>query len=35
MGDEFVDGAVWGGAEGVVAGKVDDVSGDGHDEGGG
>ena len=35
VGNEFVDGAVGGGAESVVAGEVDDVRGDGHDEGGG
>ena len=34
VGNEFIDGAVGGGAEGVVAGEVDDVRGDCHDEGG-
>ena len=34
VGNEFVDVALVGGAEGVVAGEVDDVRGDGHDEGG-
>ena len=33
VGNVVVDGAVGTGAEGVVAGEVDDVCGDGHDEG--
>ena len=35
VGDEFVDGAVGGCTEGVVAGEVYDVGWDGHDKSGG